>query len=71
MVVRYDELGTLADLILLLRGEKQHLILVIVKFLLLAGEQKNLRIGLVHGLNGIPDIGPVYYLLGQVAIVRL
>ena len=55
---------------ILLRGEK-HLTLMNVKFLLLAGEQDDLRVGLVHGLDGFPDVGPVDYLLGQVAIVRL
>ena len=42
-----------------------------VKFLLLAGEQDDLRVGLVHGLDGVPDVGPVDDLLGQVAAVRL
>lgn len=42
-----------------------------VKFLLLAGEQDDLRVGLVHGLDGVPDVGPVDNLLGQVATVRL
>ena len=69
MVVRYDELGPFLDWILL-RGEK-HLILVNVKFLLLAGQQDDLRVGLVHGLDGVPNVGPVDDLLGQVAIVRL